>query len=321
MAAEDTLPKLLLRNARQWPAQDAIREKEYGIWQTFSWSDYEVLVRRFALGLAALGFRRGDKLAVIGNNRPRLYGAMLAAQALGGISLGLYQDSIAQELSYVIDHSEASIVVAEDEEQVDKMLDMRAQIPRVRQVIYDDPRGLEGKEEPWLLHFPAVQARGDAFALEHPDFYERELAQGQGSDIALYSYTSGTTGTPKGAMLSHRNVISAFEGVLSTELWHQGDELMAYLPMAWIGDFAYSLVGSLSAGIGEVARRASGSRRPPPSRCAWRRRIGSSAGCSATSWASVTGRRNCCRPASPCPGTCAWPGGWATGSSSRPCAT
>ncbi|NIP73285.1 MAG: long-chain fatty acid--CoA ligase, partial [Gammaproteobacteria bacterium] len=239
---------LLLRNARTWPGRDAIREKEYGIWQTWSWRDYAEEVRRMALGLAALGFQRGDRLAVIGNNRPQLYFAMLAAQALGGISLALYQDSIAKELSYVIAHAEARFVMAEDEEQVDKMYEVRADIPTVERVFYEDPRGLELKEDPWLMHYPELQRLGDRFAAEHPERFETEVARGRGEDVAIFCYTSGTTGVPKGAMLTHDNLL-AFRAVAESERWGPGDEWLAYLPMAWIGDFMYSVVGALSAGV------------------------------------------------------------------------
>jgi len=248
MTAEETLPKLLLRNARQWPERDAIRLKEYGIWQASTWARYAEEVRRFALGLAALGFRRGDRLAVIGNNRPHLYAAMLAAQSLGGISLALYQDSIATEMSYVLDHSEARFIVAEDEEQVDKMVEIRPQIPRVERVIYDDPRGLELKDDPWLLYFPDVQASGDAFGAEHPGYFEAEVEQGGPDDVGIFCYTSGTTGTPKGVMLTQRNLMESFQEVVRMEGWQLGDEMMAYLPMAWIGDFSFSVVGGMLAG-------------------------------------------------------------------------
>jgi len=249
MAADDTLPKLLLRNARQWPDRDAIREKEYGIWQTLTWQGYAEEVRRLALGLAALGFKRGDKLAVIGNNRPRLYAAMVATQALGGVSIGLYQDSIAKELQYVIDHSEARFIAAEDEEQVDKMLEIRDRIGRVEKVIYDDPRGLAQSSDGWLQHYPEVQKLGDAFGQQHPGYFEAEVAQGAGSDVAILSYTSGTTGTPKGVMLSYDNLITPFSEVVRSEGWRLGDEMIAYLPMAWIGDYAYSIVGGFYAGV------------------------------------------------------------------------
>jgi long-chain acyl-CoA synthetase len=249
MATDDTLPKLLLRNARQWGDRDAVRVKEYGIWQSCTWAQYAEEVRRFALGLAALGFGRGDRLAVIGNNRPHLYAAMLAAQALGGISVALYQDSIASELSFVLDHSESRFIVAEDEEQVDKMMEIRPQIPRVEKVIYDDPRGLERKDDPWLEYLPKVQERGDAYGAEHPGYFEAQVEQGQAEDVGIFCYTSGTTGTPKGVMLTHANLLTGFKEVVRLEGWHERDEMLAYLPMAWIGDFAYSLTGSIIAGV------------------------------------------------------------------------
>jgi long-chain acyl-CoA synthetase len=249
MASHDTLPKLLLRNATRWPARDAMREKSLGIWQTLTWAGYLDEVRRLALGLAALGFKRGDTLAVIGDNRPRLYGAMLAAQALGGVSLALYQDSIAKELAYVIDHADTRIVVAEDEEQVDKLYEIRAQIPRVERVIYDDPRGLTLRGDPWLLPFPEAQRMGDAFGERHPEHFSRELEAGSGEELAILCYTSGTTGLPKGVMLTHHNLIGGFQAVVDAEGWHERDEMVVYLPMAWIGDFAFSVVGSLCAGV------------------------------------------------------------------------
>jgi long-chain acyl-CoA synthetase len=144
-----TLPHLLLRNAREHRARPAIREKDRGIWQTWTWGAYHDEVRAFALGLAALGFARGDKLSVIGDNRPRLYWAQVAAQCLGGVSVPVYQDSIAKELAYVWNHAEVSVIVAEDQEQVDKVLSLRGELPALRWVIYDDPRGLTGYREDW----------------------------------------------------------------------------------------------------------------------------------------------------------------------------
>ena len=154
----DTLAKILQANRRgPLAGRDAIREKEYGIWQTVTWAEYAEEVRRFALGLAKLGFRRGDKLAVIGDNRRRLYFAQLAAQSLGGVSLAAYQDSIAAELGYVLEHAETKIIVAENEEQVDKLFEIRERLGNVEKVIFDDPRGLELVDDPWLAYFPDVQ--------------------------------------------------------------------------------------------------------------------------------------------------------------------
>ncbi|HUJ76860.1 MAG TPA: AMP-binding protein, partial [bacterium] len=191
----------------------------------------------------------GDKLAVIGDNRPRLYWAMLAAQSLGGISVGVYQDSIQKEIGYVLDHAEARIVVVEDVEQVDKLLEVRSQLPGVQHVIYDDPKGLELKTDPWLLAYPKVQALGDALHTEQPGLFDQELAMGRGEDVAILSYTSGTTGLPKGVMLSHENLIATSTQVVQAEGWNHRDEVLARLPMAWIGDFTISVSAGMVAGF------------------------------------------------------------------------
>ena len=246
----NTLAKTLQANGHGPLAErDAIREKEYGIWQTVSWAEYARAVRRFALGLASLGFRRGDKLAVIGDNRPRLYIAQLAAQSLGGISLAVYQDSIASELGYVLEHAETKVIVAENEEQVDKLFEIRERLGNVAKVVYDDPRGLELMDDPWLAYFPDVQALGDALEREHPDYFERELAAGKGADVAMLCYTSGTTGAPKGAMLTNDNLLSSVEESRIAEDWRTGDELIAYLPMAWVGDSWLSVAAAICFGL------------------------------------------------------------------------
>ena len=249
MQAESTLPKLLLRNAKIWANRDAMREKEYGIWFTYTWRDYAEEVRRFALGLAAIGFKRGDKLAVIGENRPRLYFAMLAAQSLGGISLAAYQDSIAKEMGFILSHAETRFIVAENEEQVDKLFEIRDQIPTVERIIFSDPRGLALKNDPWLIHFPKVQELGDEFTAKNPGYFDDEVAKGEAEDVAILSYTSGTTGEPKAAMLSHKNLQASYTTYAEVEGWNEKDEMVAYLPMAWIGDFGFSVVSALAAGV------------------------------------------------------------------------
>ena len=247
---DDTLAKILQANGRgPLAGRDAMREKDYGIWQTVSWAEYAGEVRRFALGLATLGFRRGDKLAVIGDNRRRLYFAQLAAQSLGGISFAVYQDSIATELGYVLEHGEAKIIVAENEEQVDKLFEIRDRLENVTKVVFDDPRGLELVDDPWLAHFPDVQSMGDDFGREHPDYFEKELAAGTGADTAMLCYTSGTTGAPKGAMLTNHNLLSSVEESRLAEDWRTGDELIAYLPMAWVGDSWLSVAAAICFGL------------------------------------------------------------------------
>ena len=242
----DTFPKLLLRNAKDAGTTDALREKNYGIWRTYSWSMYADEVRRFALGLAALGFKRGDKVGVIGDNRPRMYFAMLAAESLGGISVAVYQDSIASELGFVLEHADVRFIIAENEEQTDKLYGIKDSLGKVDRVIYDDPRGLENATDEWLIDFESVQKKGDEFGQSNSGYFEAEVDKGEGSDIAVFCYTSGTTGEPKGVMLTYDNLLTGIYSTQKAEGLFEGDELMAYLPMAWVGDFWLS-VGSAVA--------------------------------------------------------------------------
>ena len=248
MAEARTLPALLLRNAAERGDHPAMREKDRGIWQTYSWRRVGDEVRDLALGLAALGFERGDKLSVIGDNRPRLYWAQLAAQALGGASVPVYQDSIARELAYVWSHADVSVIVAEDQEQVDKVLALRAELPGLRWIVYDDPRGMLQYRDERLLSYADVQARGREFGQAHPGYVESEIAKGDGDELAMIAYTSGTTGSPKGAMLTHANALATAAAFLGAEPLRPDDEYLAYLPMAWVGDAFYTLVLSLYVG-------------------------------------------------------------------------
>jgi long-chain acyl-CoA synthetase len=244
-----TLPRLLQRNARELGARPAMREKDRGIWQTWDWRQYHDQVRDLALGLASLGFRRGDRLSVIGDNRPRLYWAQVAAQSLGGVSVPVYQDSIARELAYVWNHAEVSVIVAEDQEQVDKVAALRDELPALRLVVYDDPRGMTGYRHDWLKSFEDVQEAGRKFGVEHPGFFENQIELGRAEDVAVISYTSGTTGNPKGAMITHANAIGVAESFRQASRLVPEDTSLAYLPMAWAGDSVYTLFASLVAGF------------------------------------------------------------------------
>ena len=245
----DTFPKLALQNARRLAGKVAIREKHLGIWQSYTWSQYAEQARLIALGLAALGFARGDKTAVVGDNRPALYWAMLATQVLGGVAVPLYQDSIEKEMEYIVDHAEARFAIVEDQEQVDKLLHVREQCPGLEYVIYDDPGGLRHYKDSCLLSVRELQERGRKFAEDRPGYFEQEVAKGAAEDTAVIAYTSGTTGQPKGAMLSHRNLIETARSAVSRERLDETEEVMAYLPMAWIGDHRFSFSQSMVAGF------------------------------------------------------------------------
>jgi long-chain acyl-CoA synthetase len=241
MSIDITLPQLLRRNAERMPDRPALREKDRGIWQPYSWRRYWEEVRDFAAGLAASGFGPGDKLSVIGENRPRLYFAQLAAQSLGGIAVPVYQDAIASELAYVLDHAETSVIVAEDQEQVDKILSLKDRLPHLKLIVYDDPRGLRNYDDPILKSYEAVAAAGREFGAAHPCYVEAAIAKGKPDDLTLFSYTSGTTSRPKGVMLSHANLLSAAQGFAAAEDIRPSDEHLSYLPMAWVGNSLFSL--------------------------------------------------------------------------------
>jgi len=241
----DTLPKLLQGNMQTFGSQVGMREKDRGIWQSYSWRQCYDHVREFALGLAAAGFKRGDKLSVLGDNRPRLYWAQLAAQALGGMAVPLYQDSIASELAFVLQHAEVVMIVAEDQEQIDKILSIAGALPSLRLLVYEDSRGMSAYDHPLLKSFTDLEAMGRAFDAIQPGYFERELNEGRGSDVALIAYTSGTTGRSKGALLSHVNMIATSESFASVESIERGDNWLCYLPMGWVGDSMFSLSTSL----------------------------------------------------------------------------
>jgi len=247
--AGDTIPKLLLNRAREKGEKIAIREKDYGIWLSYNWQAYLEGVRKLALGLAALGMKRGDKLSVIGDNRPQGYWAQVAALCLGGVPVPLYQDAIEKELEYIIQHSGARFVVAEDQEQVDKMLALKERVPTMETIIYDDPRGLRNYNQPFIKSLTQVQEVGVEFEREHPGYFGEEVEKGRADDVALIAYTSGTTGNPKGVVLTHANLITNVRILSQAEQYFDSDQFMAYLPMAWIGDSIFSLAMLFDVGF------------------------------------------------------------------------
>jgi long-chain acyl-CoA synthetase len=245
--ARDTFPKLLAERARTGADQPAYREKELGIWQTYGWGHVAAQVRLLAAGLADLGFRRGDRLIVVGDNRPRLYWSMCAAQSLGGVPVPVYQDSVADELAYVVEHGGARFALAENQEQVDKLLAIQKKVPSLDTIIYDDPRGMRHYDQ--LQSYAEVQERGARLLAAAPDTVSAEVAKGRGSDDAIMLYTSGTTGRPKGAILSYDNLIWAARAGASFDGLRAGDELLSYLPMAWVGDHIFSYAQGYVVGL------------------------------------------------------------------------
>ncbi len=247
--ALDTFPRLLLHHAEVRGNHPATREKDLGIWQTWSWSQVADEVRALACGLAALGFKRGMNLAVIGDNRPRLYWAMAAAQSLGGVPVPLYQDAVAEEMVYVLNDAEVHFAVVEDQEQVDKLLEMRDRCPTLSHIVYDDPRGMRHYAQAFLHDYAEIQAQGRAHHAAQPDFYRSALAETRPDDVAVMVYTSGTTGKPKGVCLTHRALIAAARGGVEFDRLTPDEDVLSYLPMAWIGDHLFSYCEALYAGF------------------------------------------------------------------------
>ena len=237
-----TFPRLLLVHAEARPDAPALREKDLGIWQATSWRQLRGEVEAIAAGLLAEGFVRGQHLALVGENRPRLYAAMIAVQAIGGIPVPLYQDAVAHELVYVFQNAEITFALVEDQEQTDKMLEVAQSHAPLKRIVYDDPRGLRNYRQPALLSFESLIARGNEYLQSHPKLLDEQVAQLSPDDPAAMFYTSGTTGHPKGVVHTHRNLITMSGAASRMEGLRNDEDVLAYLPMAWIGQniFSYS---------------------------------------------------------------------------------
>ena len=245
----DTFPLLLLQHARRQANHTAIREKNLGIWQSWTWAQVANEVRALACGLAAQGFRRGMNLAIIGDNRPRLYWSFAAAQCVGGVPVPMYQDAVAQEMLFVLDNAEIEYAIVEDQEQVDKLLEVLPQYPNLRHIFYDDPRGLRNYKQPQLMSYDRLREIGREFDRRDPGFFERAVSEVRPEDVCVMLYTSGTTGKPKGVCHTHAGFIAAARGDVEFDGFNASDEVLSYLPMAWVGDHLFSYAQAMVAGF------------------------------------------------------------------------
>lgn len=244
-----SLPGFLLKNAEKFGNRRvALREKEYGIWQPVTWDVYLEHVRHFSLGLLSLGLKPGDALGIIGNNRPEWVYAELAAQAAHATPFGIFQDSILSEIAYIIDHSEAKMIVAEDQEQVDKILDLKDKLPGIKKIIYTDPKGLWDYDDELLVPYEAVEELGRKMDQKDPERFERNVRSINPSDLAMICYTSGTTGNPKGTLLTHANILSMVASLNEVDPKYPDDQFLSFIPLPWIVEQTMSVFSSLYTG-------------------------------------------------------------------------
>ncbi len=226
-----------------------MRQKELGIWKGYTWQESYEQVKNFALGLIALGLRRGEQVASIGDNDRQYLWAFLAVQAAGGVNVGLYTDAIPREIEYIVNHCDAVLALAKDQEQCDKFLELKEQLPKVKKVIYWDERGLWDYEDDWLISFEAVQALGRELAEKEPDRFETEVALGRADDLGMICYTSGTTGAPKGVMLSHGNMLAVGDMAFTVDPRYDTDNHVSFMPMGWIAEPIFGIVAHVMTGM------------------------------------------------------------------------
>lgn len=245
----DTLPKLLLQNYKRWGSKKiAMRVKDLGIWQEYTWKDCYENVKWASLGLMSLGFERGDKVCIIGDNDPQWYWAEYAAQAAGGIAAGIFVDCVPDEVKYQVQHSDAKFVFARDQEQVDKVLEIKDATPLVKKVIYWDKKGMWGYDDPFIMSFDQLVSLGKEHEKAHPRLFEASVEKGKGDDVAVFCYTSGTSGLPKGAMINYKTMIDRTGAMFEVDPWYDTDEYLSLFAPAWITEQCFGVAGSIVSG-------------------------------------------------------------------------
>lgn len=249
IAVDLTIPKLFVRKAQEYGQRVAIREKEFGIWRPITWATYLKNVRQFSLGLVALGLQKDDKVAMIGDNRPEGLFAEMAALCAGGVAVWLFQDALLEEVQYIVDHCDARFLVAEGQEEVDKALAIKERCPKLARIIWDDPKGMRGYQDPALIRFTEVQRLGQELEAREPGRFDTMVEGGRGEDVCLLFYTSGTTAKPKGALLTHTNMLKMGQNLMRVDPYQPSDDFVSFLPMAWIGEQMMSISCGLMAGF------------------------------------------------------------------------
>ncbi len=244
----ETIPQIIADNRARWAGKTAMSMKSFGIWQRYTWEQYYNRIKYSSLGMIKLGLQRGDVTCIIGDNEPEWFWAEFAVQAAGGIATGIYVDSIPSEVKYIAEHSDAKFAVVNDQEQADKFLEIKGELPLLRKIIYWDPKGLRNYDDPMLISFREVSRLGEEYEKEHPGLFEKNVESGRGEDVAFIYYTSGTTGLPKGAIMDHKALINTAQGFVSRYPMDENDNLISNFPAAWVGDSFFATIPHLLTG-------------------------------------------------------------------------